>query len=87
MLARDERTLGTRLGFIGHAMVLGEKKVTENFGSTGKTIRLGRILNPRTGRAAVVAFDHGVHLGPVPGNEDPGRMLETLTVRPAYPPR
>ena len=40
--------------------------------NTGKTIRLGRILNPRTNRAAVVAFDHGVHLGVIPGNNHQG---------------
>jgi class I fructose-bisphosphate aldolase len=46
--------------------------------NTGKTIRLGRILNPRTNRAAVVAFDHGVHLGVIPGNNHPGETLERL---------
>lgn len=45
---------------------------------TGKAIRLGRILNPKTGRGAVVAFDHGLHLGPVPGVERPLEMLELL---------
>jgi DhnA family fructose-bisphosphate aldolase class Ia len=49
------------------------------FTSTGKTIRLGRILNPTNQRAAVVAFDHGVHLGAIPGIQKPGEMLETLT--------
>lgn len=44
----------------------------------GKTIRLGRIVNPHNQRAAVVAFDHGVHLGQVPGLEAPGDVLETL---------
>ncbi len=46
--------------------------------NTGKTIRLGRILNPQTGRAAVIAFDHGVHLGGIPGVMNPGAMLQTL---------
>jgi class I fructose-bisphosphate aldolase len=46
--------------------------------NTGKTIRLGRILNPANQRAAVVAFDHGVHLGVIPGVGEPGKMLETL---------
>jgi len=46
----------------------------------GKTIRLGRILNPQDHRAAVIAFDHGVHLGVIPGVANPGQMLETLTV-------
>ncbi|NDJ77288.1 MAG: fructose-bisphosphate aldolase [Chloroflexi bacterium] len=44
----------------------------------GKTIRLGRILDPRTGRAAVIAFDHGVHLGPLPGVMTPGETLALL---------
>jgi fructose-bisphosphate aldolase, class I len=44
----------------------------------GKTIRLGRILNPDTHRAAVVAFDHGVHLGLLDGIMTPGDTLETL---------
>ncbi len=50
-----------------------------SFTNVGKTIRLGRVLNPRTQRAAVVAFDHGLHLGAIPGVINPGPMLETLT--------
>lgn len=53
--------------------------MTNDCPNTGKTIRLGRILNPKTNRAAVVAFDHGVHLGVIPGMQQPGKMLETLT--------
>ena len=48
------------------------------FPNTGKTIRLGRILRPRDRRAAVVAFDHGLHLGVIPGVDRPGDMLEQL---------
>jgi class I fructose-bisphosphate aldolase len=48
------------------------------FANTGKTIRLGRILNPKNQRAAVVAFDHGLHLGPFEGANTPGPTLETL---------
>lgn len=48
------------------------------FFNTGKTIRLGRILDPKTQRAAVVAFDHGLHLGTLPGIMNPGQTLETL---------
>jgi class I fructose-bisphosphate aldolase len=47
--------------------------------NTGKVVRLGRILNPETQRAAVVAFDHGVHLGIIPGIQKPGNLLEALT--------
>src|SRR5690554_2909987 len=48
------------------------------FPNTGKTIRLGRILHPGARRAAVVAFDHGLHIGVIPGVERPGEMLEQL---------
>lgn len=46
--------------------------------NTGKTIRLSRILHPQTGRAAVVAYDHGVHVGGIPGNIQPESMLALL---------
>lgn len=48
------------------------------FTNAGKTIRLGRVLDPRTQRAAVVAFDHGLHLGLLDGIENPGNTLEAL---------
>jgi fructose-bisphosphate aldolase, class I len=48
------------------------------FVNPGKMIRLGRILNPQNHRAAVVAFDHGVHLGVIPGTENPGPTLAAL---------
>ncbi|NLX09471.1 MAG: hypothetical protein GXY36_07420 [Chloroflexi bacterium] len=48
------------------------------FPNSGKTIRLGRVLDPRDQRAAVIAFDHGLHLGVIPGVANPGAMLETL---------
>jgi DhnA family fructose-bisphosphate aldolase class Ia len=53
--------------------------MTTSLPNTGKVIRLGRILNPRNGRAAVIAFDHGVHVGAIPGVLKPGPMLEKLT--------
>ena len=44
-------------------------------GDSGKKIRLNRILN-RSGRGAlVVAFDHALVLGPIPGTEDPCRQI------------
>jgi class I fructose-bisphosphate aldolase len=46
--------------------------------NAGKLIRLGRILDPRRGRAAVVAFDHGLHVGAIPGVTEPGHTLELL---------
>ena len=51
---------------------------TQLFDGTGKRIRLGRVLNPKDHRAAVVAFDHGLHVGVIPGVDRPGEMLETL---------
>ena len=48
------------------------------FDGTGKKIRLGRILDPKDHRAAVVAFDHGLHVGVIPGVDRPGEMLEML---------
>lgn len=49
-----------------------------SFSNSGKSIRLGRILDPRDHCAAVVAFDHGLHLGVIPGVRNPGETLETL---------
>lgn len=48
------------------------------YANPGKTIRMGRILDPRDNRAAVVAYDHGSMVGVIPGNENPGRTLEQL---------
>ncbi len=45
---------------------------------SGPVIRLSRILDPKAGRAAVVAFDHGLHLGSIPGTQDPAHTLHTL---------
>jgi fructose-bisphosphate aldolase/2-amino-3,7-dideoxy-D-threo-hept-6-ulosonate synthase len=35
--------------------------------NTGKTIRMGRILNRQTGRTVMVPMDHGITIGPVTG--------------------
>lgn len=43
-------------------------------GDYGKRIRLNRILRPERG-ALVVAFDHAIILGPIPGTVDPARQL------------
>ncbi|MGB9363898.1 MAG: hypothetical protein WCA99_20000, partial [Candidatus Sulfotelmatobacter sp.] len=37
----------------------------------GKKIRLNRVLGGSRRRALVVAFDHALVLGPIPGTEDP----------------
>lgn len=52
--------------------------IQNNLPNAGKQIRLGRLINPANGRAALVAFDHGLHIGTIPGVENPGTMLETL---------
>jgi DhnA family fructose-bisphosphate aldolase class Ia len=41
----------------------------------GKNIRLRRILGAQDRRALVVAFDHALVLGPIPGTEDPLRQI------------
>lgn len=38
--------------------------------AVGKQIRLSRLFSHRDGRAVVLAFDHGLMLGPVPGTVD-----------------
>lgn len=40
-------------------------------GDCGKTIRLNRVLGGAAHRALVVAFDHALVLGPIPGTQDP----------------
>jgi DhnA family fructose-bisphosphate aldolase class Ia len=42
----------------------------------GKLIRLKRLLNPRTNKAVIVAFDHGLMLGPIPGTSPPHERLQ-----------
>jgi len=44
-------------------------------GDCGKNIRLCRILGGRKHGALVVAFDHALVLGPIPGTEDPLRQI------------
>ena len=47
---------------------------------SGKLFRLQRILDPDTRKAVVVAFDHGLMVGPIPGISPPrervGMFLE-----------
>lgn len=51
---------------------MDKEKVLSDF---GKRIRLNRILN-RPGRgSSIVAFDHALVLGPIPGTEDPFRQI------------
>lgn len=44
----------------------------------GKRIRLSRILNPSTGRGIIVAMDHGLFLGPIPGVKDIQKAVERV---------
>jgi DhnA family fructose-bisphosphate aldolase class Ia len=43
--------------------------------TSGKSLRLYRILDRETGRGVVVAFDHGLMLGPIPGISPPRERL------------
>ncbi len=45
---------------------------------TGKTLRLSRILRPESGHAALVALDHGLHLGAVDGLVRPVELMLQL---------
>lgn len=42
---------------------------------TGKELRIGRIMNPKTRRAVIVPMDHGVSVGPIPGITDIHRAV------------
>lgn len=44
---------------------------------TGRRIRAGRLFDPASGRAIVVALSHGVLLGPSPGLESLARLRAT----------
>ncbi len=44
----------------------------------GKLIRFKRILNPRTNKGVVVAFDHGLMVGPIPGTSPPQKQLQVF---------
>jgi len=47
-------------------------------GLVGKSIRLGKIFNKKTGRTVVVTMDHGVDLGPLKGLEKPSETLSKI---------
>jgi len=42
----------------------------------GKRARLGRIMQPASGRATILALDHGLTMGPMPGLERLGERLQ-----------
>jgi len=45
----------------------------------GKKVRLSRVLGGGQHRALVVAFDHALVLGPIPGTEDPLRQIRRFS--------
>jgi len=45
---------------------------------SGKVLRLGRIFRRDTGRAVIIALDHGRRHGPIPGIRDFRKTVETL---------
>lgn len=57
-----------------------ESSEGETVSDCGKNVRLSRVLGGFEHRALVVAFDHALVLGPIPGTEDPlaqiGRFAE-----------
>jgi class I fructose-bisphosphate aldolase len=44
----------------------------------GNQLRTSRILNPESGNGIVVAIDHGLFIGPLPGIENAGKAIDTL---------
>jgi class I fructose-bisphosphate aldolase len=45
---------------------------------TGKLLRLNRILDPQSHKGVIVAFDHGLMLGSIPGISPPRKQMELL---------
>ena len=45
---------------------------------TGKSRRLARMFNARSGRMLCVAFDHGMQVGTIQGNEQPEKVLDAI---------
>lgn len=45
---------------------------------SGKSLRLYRILDRETRKGVIVAFDHGLMLGPIPGISPPRERLQTF---------
>jgi class I fructose-bisphosphate aldolase len=44
----------------------------------GNQLRQNRILNAETGKGIIVAIDHGLFIGPLPGVENPGKTIDSL---------
>ena len=55
--------------------------VVKNTSQIGKELRISRFLNPKSQRCVMVAYAHGVLLGPIPGmttNDEIKKQNETL---------
>jgi len=50
---------------------------------SGNNLRLKRILNAETGKGIVVAIDHGLFIGPLPGVENAAKTIDSLL--PGHP--
>ena len=50
--------------------------MTSTMNDGGKLIRLKRLLDPGTNKGVIVAFDHALMLGPIPGNSPPHERLQ-----------
>lgn len=48
--------------------------------TTGKALRLGRILRPETGRSVAIAYSHGVLLGPIEGMRTRNEMEAMMDI-------
>ncbi len=44
----------------------------------GNQLRISKILNPSTGNGIVVAIDHGLFIGPLPGIENAAKAIDRL---------
>lgn len=44
----------------------------------GKKIRLGRIINQKTGRAVITTIDHGIHVGVIPKLDATEEVIEKM---------
>ncbi len=53
-----------------------------SFTEAGYSYRLSKILDPQSGNGIVVAIDHGLFIGPLPGVENTTRTIERLLPTP-----
>ena len=70
-----------------HTSVIRLKRINFNLwerffelmsGWIGKKIRLERIIDRKTKRSLIVPMDHGITVGPLPGLEDMGHMVDLV---------